>query len=106
MTTTRGLDQKEYNGIRVGERLHNVEYGFTGKVVCFDFERGDVYTIVDDDEGKEHGALMNTYEFCNSQEPDGGDIYHCDKCGAAISAAEADDNGGKCGNCAKDESHS
>lgn len=31
---------------------------------------------------------------------DEGDLYHCNKCGLPITAAEADDNGGDCEQCA------
>lgn len=69
MTTTRGLDQKEYNGIKVGEMMRNIEFGWIGKVVCFDFERGDVFCVIVDADGVEHGALLETYEFYTPQNP-------------------------------------
>lgn len=71
MTTTYGLDDAavEYQGIKKGEWLRNIDFGWVGQVVQFNFERGDVFCVIEDAEGKQHGALLSTYEFYTPEKP-------------------------------------
>jgi hypothetical protein len=77
MTTTNGMTNVEYAGIKAGDMMRAPEYGFAGKVVQFSFEQGDVYCVVEDSDGKRHAALLECLEFYTpdsvDQEPDSDD---------------------------------